>query len=184
MLTVGASKACACLRLVSVPRRGPARRRSAGFHVAPSGVPQGKLADGRPDHCSPRAPLGPSVTFNGGIPSRSTPGPGHKSTPATSAAFSSRVRSRTSLSMRSLTAPILCDDAGMEQLRGKVAVVTGAGSGIGRARAHRLTAEGMTVIATDVEADALAGTGGNTFVADVSDADQVTALADHAFSTF
>jgi NAD(P)-dependent dehydrogenase (short-subunit alcohol dehydrogenase family) len=62
--------------------------------------------------------------------------------------------------------------------------VTGAGSGIGRALTHRLTAEGMTVVAADIEADALAHTGGHTFVVDVSDANQVGALADHAFATF
>jgi NAD(P)-dependent dehydrogenase (short-subunit alcohol dehydrogenase family) len=56
-------------------------------------------------------------------------------------------------------------DAGMEQLDGKVAVVTGAASGIGRAVATALAAEGMRVALADIEADALDRT-----VAELSDA--------------
>ena len=44
------------------------------------------------------------------------------------------------------------------RFEGKVALVTGAGSGIGRATAVRLAAEGATVVATDVSAEGLAGT--------------------------
>jgi len=43
----------------------------------------------------------------------------------------------------------------MQELRGKVAVVTGAGSGIGRAMATRFAAEGMRVALADVEEGAL-----------------------------
>jgi len=43
----------------------------------------------------------------------------------------------------------------MEQFTGKVAVVTGAGSGIGRALAHRFAAEGMRVVVADIEDAAL-----------------------------
>jgi NAD(P)-dependent dehydrogenase (short-subunit alcohol dehydrogenase family) len=42
------------------------------------------------------------------------------------------------------------------RLSGRVAIVTGAASGIGRATAARLTSEGARVVATDIVADALA----------------------------
>ncbi len=77
----------------------------------------------------------------------------------------------------------------MEQLDGKVAVVTGAGSGIGRALVRRFVAEGMRVVAADIEATALAETvdglaGTSSFVTDVADFAAVDALAEHAFETF
>src|SRR3954454_9007754 len=189
MFTVGASNACACLRRASTPRRLPTSCTRSGFHVAPRAVPHGKFTDGRPDHCSPRAPLGPSVTFSAGTPRRSTPGPCHRSTPAASAAFSSIVRSATNFSMRSLMAGILFHDAAMEQLQDKGAVVTGAGSGIGRALVRSFAAEGMRVVAADIEATAVAETvdglsGTSTFVADVARFDDVDALAEHAYETF
>jgi NAD(P)-dependent dehydrogenase (short-subunit alcohol dehydrogenase family) len=79
----------------------------------------------------------------------------------------------------------------MEQLAGKVAVVTGAASGIGRAMAERFAAEGMHVVLADVEAPVLDATvaelAGEGFagdvsgvVTDVSDLDSVTALRDAA----
>jgi NAD(P)-dependent dehydrogenase (short-subunit alcohol dehydrogenase family)/alkanesulfonate monooxygenase SsuD/methylene tetrahydromethanopterin reductase-like flavin-dependent oxidoreductase (luciferase family) len=43
----------------------------------------------------------------------------------------------------------------MKDLRGQVAVVTGAGSGIGQALAERFAAEGMKVVIADIDADAL-----------------------------
>ena len=43
----------------------------------------------------------------------------------------------------------------MEDLRGKVAVVTGGASGIGLAMVQRFAQEGMTVVAADVRADAV-----------------------------
>jgi NAD(P)-dependent dehydrogenase (short-subunit alcohol dehydrogenase family) len=46
----------------------------------------------------------------------------------------------------------------MKELRGKVAVVTGAASGIGRAMAERFASEGMNVVLADVEEAALART--------------------------
>jgi NAD(P)-dependent dehydrogenase (short-subunit alcohol dehydrogenase family) len=44
----------------------------------------------------------------------------------------------------------------LERLSGRVAIVTGAASGIGRATAARLTAEGAKVVATDIVATTLA----------------------------
>lgn len=69
------------------------------------------------------------------------------------------------------------------RLAGKVAVVTGAGSGIGRAVALRFAQEGATVVAADVsgrEAEVAAEIGGATHPvrADVSDETQVRALVD------
>jgi NAD(P)-dependent dehydrogenase (short-subunit alcohol dehydrogenase family) len=43
----------------------------------------------------------------------------------------------------------------MQDLQGKVAVVTGAGSGIGRAMAERFAQEGMKVVLSDIEETAL-----------------------------
>jgi NAD(P)-dependent dehydrogenase (short-subunit alcohol dehydrogenase family) len=53
-----------------------------------------------------------------------------------------------------------------------VAVVTGAGSGIGRATVHRLVDEGATVVAVDLAADGLA-----TTTSEASRPDAVTSLA-------
>src|SRR3990170_1586586 len=44
----------------------------------------------------------------------------------------------------------------MKEFRDRVAVVTGAASGIGRAMAERFAAEGMKVVLADVEEEALA----------------------------
>ncbi len=76
---------------------------------------------------------------------------------------------------------------------GKVAVVTGAASGIGRGLVQRCAQAGMRVVAADVEADALAETLGliggagpdaMAAVTDVSDGAAVEALAQQAFDAF
>jgi NAD(P)-dependent dehydrogenase (short-subunit alcohol dehydrogenase family) len=80
----------------------------------------------------------------------------------------------------------------MEDFQGKVAVVTGAASGIGRALAEKSAQLGMKVVLADVEAGALeqAGeemrAGGADVLAvqtDVSKAEDVEALAQKAYDT-
>ena len=72
----------------------------------------------------------------------------------------------------------------------KTAVVTGAGSGIGRALCVRAAENGMHVVAADVEQGALdetvalLGGRGVGVVSDVSDGESVQALADRAFDEF
>jgi NAD(P)-dependent dehydrogenase (short-subunit alcohol dehydrogenase family) len=55
----------------------------------------------------------------------------------------------------------------------RVAIVTGAGSGIGRASSLRLQEDGMTVIALDINVEAAAAASPNALALDVSDATQV-----------
>ncbi len=67
-----------------------------------------------------------------------------------------------------------------ERLADRVAVVTGAGSGIGLAALRRLAAEGARVVAVDVDptagAKAAAEVDGAFIATDVTDAEQVAAL--------
>lgn len=56
---------------------------------------------------------------------------------------------------------------------GKVAVVTGAGSGIGRALAAELVARGARVVSTDIDRDAV-----RSRRLDVTDAEAVRTLID------
>ncbi len=60
----------------------------------------------------------------------------------------------------------------MERYEGRVAIVTGGGSGIGRATVHRLVDEGASVLAVDLSGEGLAET-----AAGASRADAVSTLA-------
>ena len=81
----------------------------------------------------------------------------------------------------------------MDELEGKIAVVTGAGSGMGRAIAERVAREGMRVVAADIEQPALdatvaaLGDAGAIAVGvrtDVSSSADVEALAEAAYAEF
>jgi NAD(P)-dependent dehydrogenase (short-subunit alcohol dehydrogenase family) len=81
----------------------------------------------------------------------------------------------------------------MKEFEGRVAVVTGAASGIGRAMAERFAAEGMKVVLADIEEAALARAedemkaSGATVLAvrtDVSKAADVEALAEKTIDAF
>lgn len=81
----------------------------------------------------------------------------------------------------------------MEDLRNKVAVITGGAEGIGRAIAQRAAREGMKLVLADINADSLAATVAELvgqgaeaigIPADVSNFDEVEALANAAFTRF
>ena len=81
----------------------------------------------------------------------------------------------------------------MKDLRGKVAVVTGAASGLGEALAHRFAGEGMHLVLADIDGEGLgrvglaldeAGAEVATQQTDVSKGAQVDALADLAYERF
>ena len=81
----------------------------------------------------------------------------------------------------------------MKDFKGKVAVITGAASGIGRALAEKCVREGMRVVLADVEElplrraeEELNALGADTVAVrtDVSKAEQVEALATQAFATY
>jgi NAD(P)-dependent dehydrogenase (short-subunit alcohol dehydrogenase family) len=70
----------------------------------------------------------------------------------------------------------------MQRLQDRVAVITGAGSGIGLATARRMAAEGAVIVAVDIDETAgqkvAAETGGTFVAADVSREDDVQRLFD------
>ena len=81
----------------------------------------------------------------------------------------------------------------MKELEGRVAVVTGAGSGIGEALARVFASQGMNVVIADIEEDQakrvareLADTGARALYqrVDVSKSDSVNALADRVYAEF
>jgi NAD(P)-dependent dehydrogenase (short-subunit alcohol dehydrogenase family) len=81
----------------------------------------------------------------------------------------------------------------MEELRGRVAVVTGAASGIGLALSRRFAAEGMRVVLADIEIESLSSahreltdTGAEAIAVqtDVTQPDQLSALAEAAIDAF
>jgi NAD(P)-dependent dehydrogenase (short-subunit alcohol dehydrogenase family) len=81
----------------------------------------------------------------------------------------------------------------MKDLNGKVAVITGAGSGLGREFARLGAREGMKLVLADVQREALdaivaelggAGAGVIGEVVDVADSGQVAQLAERAFQAF
>jgi len=81
----------------------------------------------------------------------------------------------------------------MKHFKNKVAVITGAGSGIGRAIANRCGQDGMKVVLADIEQQALdraeqelksIGAGVMAVRTDVSSADSVEALAQKALHAF
>jgi NAD(P)-dependent dehydrogenase (short-subunit alcohol dehydrogenase family) len=81
----------------------------------------------------------------------------------------------------------------MARLEGKVAIVTGAGSGIGKVTAELFAAEGASVVVADVRSDQAAGVaaaitadGGqaSAVTVDVTNENQVAAMIDHAVDTY
>ena len=83
------------------------------------------------------------------------------------------------------------EQSNMGRLDGKVALITGAGGGMGRVAAERFAAEGAKVAVVDVEAktevvDAITASGGEAIAiaADVRDFAQVQAAVDATVSAF
>jgi 3-oxoacyl-[acyl-carrier protein] reductase len=81
----------------------------------------------------------------------------------------------------------------MGRLEGLVSVITGAGSGIGRASAVAFAAEGACVVAADLDlasvqrtSQTIVSQGGSSsaFEVDVTSAQQVGAMVEHAVSTY
>lgn len=77
-----------------------------------------------------------------------------------------------------------------DRLRGQVAIVTGAGSGIGRATAVRLAGEGAEVVAADIRPEAAAATveefagAGLAVTVDIADPESVASMVEATESWF
>jgi NAD(P)-dependent dehydrogenase (short-subunit alcohol dehydrogenase family) len=81
----------------------------------------------------------------------------------------------------------------MKEIKGKTAVITGAGSGIGRGIAHALAEAGTNIVVSDIQAGAAIevcaevqklGVKAIAVTADVSSREAVQRLANEAYSTF
>ena len=77
----------------------------------------------------------------------------------------------------------------MERLDGKIAIVTGAGQGIGKAIAGKLAADGATVVVTDLDEATATETAGGlpravAISADVTDRQRVQAMVDEVGGRF
>jgi NAD(P)-dependent dehydrogenase (short-subunit alcohol dehydrogenase family) len=76
----------------------------------------------------------------------------------------------------------------MQRLQDRVAVVTGAGSGIGLASAKRMAAEGAKIVAVDIDEpagkQAAVQTGGRFIAADVASEDDVKRLFDEVAAAY
>ena len=88
---------------------------------------------------------------------------------------------------------VAIETGGARRFEGKVAIITGAAGGIGRAAAERLAAEGASILAVDLDAgaieatvDAVRSAGGTAegFAADVTDAAQVAGYVEAAIAGF
>jgi NAD(P)-dependent dehydrogenase (short-subunit alcohol dehydrogenase family) len=70
----------------------------------------------------------------------------------------------------------------MGKLEGRIAIVTGGATGIGRAIVDKLGAEGATVVVADIDAEGAASAaeavGGRSIPTDIAEPDQVRALVD------
>jgi len=81
----------------------------------------------------------------------------------------------------------------IKEFEGKVAVVTGGASGIGRGLAHAFAKRGMKIVLADIDKDALdkvsqelrdIGVEVMSVITDVSDREQVAHLADVSYDRF
>ena len=79
------------------------------------------------------------------------------------------------------------------KLEGRVAIVTGAAMGIGRATAYRLAEEGATIVAADISADPLEQTAASirqmkagclSIITDVTNSEQVAEMVERSIAEF